>query len=238
MNLSIETRDFWATKGIDITEDHQCIHVISQRPLRTISSGIHGGGMRDLQHIVNFHVPETYDCADPKADLYTKIKGIGIDTTVTTGLMTAALLEDAGFAHVTTDDACLFAIVTAGFSNAARVGSQVSHDWHPGTINTMVVVDGFMTPEALVEAVITVTEAKAAALADLHVYCKNGLVATGTTTDAVAIGATQSVKSSMTPIEYTGLATAFGEQLAKTVYQACYETGQKYIEKIKNIIEY
>ncbi len=161
MNLSIETRDFWATKGIDITEDHQCIHVISQRPLRTISSGIHGGGMRDLQHIVNFHVPETYDCADPKADLYTKIKGIGIDTTVTTGLMTAALLEDAGFAHVTTDDACLF-----------------------------------------------------------------------------AIGATQSVKSSMTPIEYTGLATAFGEQLAKTVYQACYETGQKYIEKIKNIIEY
>jgi adenosylcobinamide amidohydrolase len=73
--------------------------------------------------------------------------------------------------------------VAAG-RTAAAASATVS------TINTIVVVDADAEPAALVNAVITVTEVKGAALAAAGVRCADGALATGTSTDAVVVAAT------------------------------------------------
>ena len=62
--------------------------------------------------------------------------------------------------------------------------------WRPSTINTIVVVDADPEPGALVNLAITVTEAKALALAEAGVRAPDGGIVTGTSTDAVVIAAT------------------------------------------------
>jgi iron complex transport system ATP-binding protein len=62
--------------------------------------------------------------------------------------------------------------------------------WAPSTINTVVVVEADPEPAALVNAIITVTEVKALALAEGGIDDGNGGGATGTSTDAVVIAAT------------------------------------------------
>jgi adenosylcobinamide amidohydrolase len=61
----------------------------------------------------------------------------------------------------------------------------------PSTINAIVVVDGAAEPAALVNAVVAVTEVKAALLAGADVRCDDGTVASGTSTDAVVARATR-----------------------------------------------
>nr|WP_281176397.1 adenosylcobinamide amidohydrolase [Alicyclobacillus ferrooxydans] len=226
---------FWENRGVHWTQNRELIHIRSNGRLRTISSAIHGGGMNNLCDIVNFKVPKTYNCEAPKLDLSLQLSKLGIQENNAAALMTAARLEDAGWAEVQGAQWSILVCVTAGFSNAARVGGEYLKSLEPGTINTIVIVDGYMTEEAFVESVITVTEAKAAALSDLAVTCLDGRIATGTTTDAVVVGATQNPEYQREcPIEYTGLATEFGERLATAVYTAICESGQRYILRQQN----
>ncbi|WP_194830533.1 adenosylcobinamide amidohydrolase [Laceyella tengchongensis] len=64
---------------------------------------------------------------------------------------------------------------------------------------------------------ITATEAKAAALADLGVTDSKGLVATGTTTDAVVIAATGNIQDGVIH-PYAGTLSPLGQAIARTVY--------------------
>lgn len=226
---------FWENHGVHWVQNRRLIHIKSDRRLRTISSAIHGGGMNNLHDIVNFKVPKTYNCEAPKLDLSFRLSQLGISENDAAALMTAATLDDAGWAEVQGAQWSILVCVTAGFSNAARVGGEYLRSLEPGTINAIVIIDGYMTEEALVESVITVTEAKAAALSDLAVTCLDGRIATGTTTDAVVVGATQTPEyQSECPIEYTGLATEFGECLARAVYTAICESSRGYILRQKN----
>jgi adenosylcobinamide hydrolase len=226
---------FWANRGVHWVQNRRLIHIKSDRRLRTISSAVHGGGMNNLHDIVNFKVPKTYNCEAPKLDLSFRLSQLGIQENDAAALMTAATLDDAGWAEVQGAQWSILVCVTAGFSNAARVGGEYFRSVEPGTINTIVIVDGYMTEEAFVESVITVTEAKAAALSDLAVTSLDGRIATGTTTDAVVVGATQPPECQREcPIEYTGLATEFGEQLATAVYTAICESGRRYILRQQN----
>ncbi|WDL96775.1 adenosylcobinamide amidohydrolase [Alicyclobacillus sp. ALC3] len=230
-----QSKPLWANRGVHWVQNSRLIHIKSDRRLRTISSAIHGGGMNNLYDIVNFKVPRTYNCDTPKLDLSLRLSQLGISGNDATALMTAARLDDAGWAEVQGAQWSILVCVTAGFSNAARVCGEYLKSLEPGTINTIVIVDGYMTEEAFVESVITVTEAKAAALSDLAVTCLDGRIATGTTTDAVVVGATQPPEYQREClIEYTGLATEFGEQLAMAVYTAICESGQRYILRQQN----
>lgn len=119
------------------------------------------------------------------------------------------------------------AIVTAGISNAWRAGAwptflgqkqaDDANPYPPGTINTIVLIEGKMTDAAMVNAVITATEAKTAVFGERGVRCpKSGKTATGTTTDAVVIAATGRGAG----LEYAGPGTFVGALIARTVTKA------------------
>jgi adenosylcobinamide amidohydrolase len=117
----------------------------------------------------------------------------------------------------------LSVLVTAGLSNARRAGDRAEHrdimaavsDF--GTINIICLTCAGMTPAAMIEAVMTVTEAKAAALQNLGIKSKvSDGSATGTGTDAIAIAADPQADK----IRYCGKHVLCGELLANLVIEA------------------
>jgi adenosylcobinamide amidohydrolase len=129
------------------------------------------------------------------------------------GLLTAALTEPAETAVARRGPLIAMAIATVGLSNriTAGVSPAAEGEWgagapearlcgagppwpeaaEPGTINAIVIVDGDAEPAALVNALMTVTQVKMLALVEAGVKGAEGHVATGTSTDAVVIAATQ-----------------------------------------------
>jgi len=91
----------------------------------------------------------------------------------------------------------------------------------PGTINIMVLTNARLTDGGMARAVITATEAKTAALEDLHVpstYTKN-VQATGTGTDSMIV-----VSGTSGPrVTYPGGHSRIGELMGKAVYEAVVE---------------
>jgi adenosylcobinamide amidohydrolase len=123
------------------------------------------------------------------------------------------------------------ALVTGGVKhNALRTGADEGTNIEPqgspnGTINIIVLTNARLTDGALARAVVTITEAKTAALQDLQVpssYTK-GVQATGTGTDSVIV-----VSGSSGPkVTYTGGHSRIGDLIAKAVHQAVLEALEK-----------
>jgi adenosylcobinamide hydrolase len=91
----------------------------------------------------------------------------------------------------------------------------------PGTINIMVLTNARITDGGMVRAVITATEAKTAALEDLHVSstCTKNVQATGTGTDGMII-----VSGTSGPrVTYPGGHSRIGGLIGKAVYEAVVE---------------
>ncbi|WP_158289350.1 adenosylcobinamide amidohydrolase [Paenibacillus flagellatus] len=192
--------------------------VKAEFPLYALNSSVWGGGFRSVRTIVNRQVAKSYMCDDPEAEMETYLRRHGFVPDDTAAMLTAAFVEEAGECHLERDGLIVSAWVTAGLGNTARAGTTEGADrLYPGTINTIVVVDGRMTEAALVNAVITATEAKTAALQDLRVTAGSGTsTATGTTTDAVVIASTGRGER----YRYAGTATTVGFLIGASVYEA------------------
>jgi adenosylcobinamide amidohydrolase len=87
---------------------------------------------------------------------------------------------------------------------------------HPGTVNVVVWIPARLSDAALVNAVITVTEAKTRAIRDL------GLDATGTATDAVCVLCPPDGPAAA----YGGPLSRWGEPLARAAYRAVLKGGE------------
>ncbi len=115
------------------------------------------------------------------------------------------------------------AIATAGVeTNALRAGldksASVERDGQftkLGTINLIILTNAALTDSAMARSIITATEAKSAALADLKVESSftPGVIATGTGTDNLII-----VKGAGPQVKYTGGHAKMGELLADAAY--------------------
>lgn len=189
-------------------------HLLLELPAEAdgLSSAFYGGGMNRLERAVNLYVDRNYECSDPVQDMENKLRNWGYSLSGCAGLMTAVPLEHAAVAEEDTGSAGIFVCVIAAAGNAARAGVErnVLAVYRPGTINIMLGIDGRLTPAAMVNAVQTAVEAKAAALADLGITDpENGLIATGTTTDAIVLAVSQSGRYNAEHV-YAGTATDLG----------------------------
>ena len=103
----------------------------------------------------------------------------------------------------------------------ASVPSQKPVSPPAGTINIMIIANARITDGGMARAIITATEAKTAALEDLHVqssYTK-GVQATGTGTDSMII-----ISGTSGPrVTYPGGHSKIGELMGKAVYEAVVE---------------
>ena len=201
--------------GVTVTIAETAVRVASERPLTILSSAMVGGGLTEARDIVNMHVDDVAPDARPEDDLRAFASGLGIAAPFV-GLMTAAKTQNARLAEASCDGLTVASVVSVGLSNRSCAGATAPAPASPGTINALVLIDAALTPAALVNAVITTTEAKAMALAAWDVRTRDGLPASGTSTDAVVVASTGRGE----PLHYAGPVTTVGWLVARTVREA------------------
>jgi len=152
-------------------------------PVTMIASGPLGGGLGQRRWIINATVSSSYSRMDPDAHLAALADGLGLRGPGA-GLLTAV---DVGTAVTAVDgDAVVVATVGLGHPTwAAAADGDLRHAgpaprW-PGTINVVAWLPVPMTDAALINAAVTITEAKAQALWEC------GVEATGTASDALCV---------------------------------------------------
>lgn len=204
--------------AVSFSLDDEALIVHSFSPMLAITSSITGGGILPTRYILNMHVDKNYNCVSPAADLTSFAQGRGINEPFH-GFMTAVNLNKTKCVTLHEQDVIVTAFVTAGVSNAVSAGNSAPASFIPGTINIILLADANLTPAALVNAVITATEAKTASLRDKNILTANGLSATGTSTDAICIACTGRGQ----PTDYAGPATLVGWLMARVVRQ-CLES--------------
>jgi iron complex transport system ATP-binding protein len=162
---------------------------MADRELTVVSSAFAGGGLARARSIVNLHVAKNFSCADAEATVGVFVRRHRLPPPWV-GMLTSAWTENAETAVETAGGITAVIVATVGLSNASAAGLTSRAVPAPGTINTVVVVDGDPEPAAMVNLVMTVTEVKTTLLLEAGLKSPDGYPATGTSTDAVVVGAT------------------------------------------------
>jgi adenosylcobinamide hydrolase len=175
--------------GVSVEITREAVVVLAAQPLRVLSSAVHLGGFAEARAILNVHVPKGDPCLDPSRTIvefarHARVPGPWV------GLLTGAATERAVIAEEEIEGCAALAVATVGLSNPAAAGHSPIVPCVASTINLIVVVDADPEPAALVNAATTATEVKGLALRDAEVLTPDGVSASGTSTDAVAIAAT------------------------------------------------
>jgi adenosylcobinamide hydrolase len=210
--------------GIAVTTGPRAVRVASEAPLTVLSSAVVGGGFDSTHEILNVHVSDAYDGRRPQEDLAAVAAELGVRQPFV-GLMTAAYTEYARCAVERLGDLVVAAVVSVGLSNTSSAGvtppivtgpAGSAGPPGPGTINVILLVDGALTPAAMVNVVITATEAKTMTLAEWDVRTPEGDKASGTSTDTVVVACTGRGQE----LDYAGPATPVGWLAARCVRAA------------------
>ena len=176
-------------------------------PRLVIASASVGGGIGERQWVLNAQVPEDYarhDLEDHVASIAAThgLVGPGV------GMLTAASLDAPGCG----EDGGVMGWATVGITKptwAADTDDAISA-WAAGTINVVVQLPVRLSDDALVNAVVTATEAKTQALLE------RGVPGTGTASDAVCI-----VCPLDGPTErFAGPRSVWGARLARATHAA------------------
>ena len=215
------------TEKIIVEQTSNHIHVQFDTPYQVLSSAVMGGGFAEASHIFNLKVekkatdsgPASISPVDRLSDYCKKNDWKGH----VVGMMTAASMDSYRMARATEGGVDIIVLATTGLSNARRAGDYAEHrrigpiDPPAGTINIICLTNSGMVPAAMIEAVMTATEAKAAALQNLEIKSPvSNQTATGTGTDSIAIAADPMAEK----IQYCGKHVVFGEILARLVIEA------------------
>ncbi len=186
-------------------------------PCEVVSSAPLNGGFGVRRALLNRSVQKNWRCDDPTAELTQYVARLGLNPDTTVGLITAVSMADLHYSSAERSGWRVHTLLTAGVGNAAAAGGRFALDTSgAGTVNVMVLLEGSLSPAALVGAVQSVTEAKTAAFREAGVTTRFGEAATGTTTDTVTAVNLRPKPHS----PYAGLATTLGFLLAETVYTA------------------
>jgi adenosylcobinamide amidohydrolase len=211
-------------------------------PHRVLSTSARNGGQcESLAYLVNHQSCEANDHRERHVhiselgieayhDFVCRELCIAADQVAVMG--TAANMNYAGIAQHQAEDVAVTAVVTAGVhGNAACAGDpttwhETEHGWEKlpafaGTINTLLLINRSMTEGALARAVVTMTEAKSAALQRLAIRSRYSPdFATGTSTDQYCIAAPL---SGGWPFKSASTGVKLGELLGLAVCDATLE---------------
>lgn len=155
---------------------------------------------------------------------------LGLPVEATTGMGTAALIENRASATRTYHGVEVMAVVTAGVDvNGGRAGDPATYDEFakaslllpPGTINIFLFINAQLDPGALTRAIVTATEAKTAALQELmaaSMYSEG--LATGSGTDSVIAVCNE---DSPVVLYNAGKHVLLGEMIGQSVKEAVHK---------------
>ena len=201
-------------------------------PLKTLSSAVHNAGMGWYRLFLNRHVDQNYHVPDVEKEMTDYLHQHELSLTETVGMMTAAKTEHVVLRTYEADFGAVTVAVTAGLGNATDVAEVYKRhdDFTVGTVNTWVFIDGNLSDEAFIQAIVTATEAKVKAFQTEQIIDSiSGTIATGTSTDSVLIAATQIGERQ----SYAGPITPLGKCIAQAVYECTIEAIQTYKQQQK-----
>lgn len=235
--------------AIELHRDDKFVALRFLAPHRVISTCLDNGGVADGLDLVYNHQmceptgplsrhpsravierPDLYAAALLERHGFSGLRAAQLGTAANMGNLAVAEEKFRGIAVV--------AVATGGVDgNAARAGDPASgyefdgryepivREQPPahGTINVIVAINQPLVDGALVRAVMTATEAKAAALQELSIPSRySAQLATGTGTDQVAVCAPLAGTSA--PLRGAGHHTTAGELIGRAVLRAVKET--------------
>ncbi|WP_025785556.1 adenosylcobinamide amidohydrolase [Sporosarcina sp. D27] len=225
MNGSVEESLVVDETQFTVTADSVQFH--AYQSLKTVSSAVHNPGTGWYTTFVNRHVDANYDCDDVKKEMEDYLEKRGHHLTDTVGMMTAVQTLHAEIASFADKGISIVIAVTAGVGNAVDVSKAREREANVGTINTWIIVNGRLSDEAFIQAMITATEAKTRALQTEKVLDPlTGTQATGTSTDSLLVAATQIGPE----LPYAGPITPLGKLIGTGVYECTIRAIQTYKE--------
>ncbi|MBX6389576.1 MAG: adenosylcobinamide amidohydrolase [Frankia sp.] len=193
-------------------------------PMRMISSAVLGGGLTRGEWVINAEVTADYRREDPGRHLQDIASELGLPVQAGVGLMTATdVLRVCG-----ARDGGVRCDATVGLAYPAWAAAPdglplPAVPWRPGTVNLVCVLPVRLSDAALVNAVITATEAKSQALLEA------GVPGTGTASDAVVVACPDGTADVRWPYaEFCGPRSLWGARLARAVHAAVAEGTARY----------
>ena len=171
---------------------HRTLLVHFKKPRLIVSTG---GGQRQVGTVGNSFSPvptwsiyHQFGYARSRDNLLQALK---LEANSVDILSTGADMNNLAVTTAAFKDLKVTALVTAGVEgNALRTGKDAGNYYEPGTINIIVLASHALSPKAATRALITVTEAKTAALWDMDVRSVQSALhnpATGTGTDDIIV---------------------------------------------------
>ncbi|MFZ5595832.1 MAG: adenosylcobinamide amidohydrolase [Bacillota bacterium] len=217
-------------RGVKLFTHDKTFVVASDQPLHVLSSAVLGADLRQARYIINHSVDKEYDGSDPEEDLRRVAVRLGLGRDVL-GMMTAVGIQNTVLRRERQKGLTVATLCTAGTGNPGAAGLpcvMAPGQYKPGTINIILLVDGNLSEAAMVNAVITATEAKSRALFRAGVVLPGGEPATGTTTDSMVVACTGRGET----LRYAGTATGLGYLIGSTVYGAVSQGVEVYKRSI------
>lgn len=213
-----------------ITKDY--IIYSSKSPLKVISSAVHNAGIGWYETFLNRSIGPDYPIEQLKEETIQFLLEHHFSPTNSVVMLTAVETNCVEIQRFTAGELEIFVMVTAGVGNAVDVTMTYLRKDNPyiGTINTWIFINGKLTDEAFIQAMITATEAKTKALANQQVVDPfTGTIATSTATDSLLIAATQHGET----MPYAGPITEVGKLIGRGVFETTIQAIKKYEAKRK-----
>ncbi|MBD8032637.1 adenosylcobinamide amidohydrolase [Solibacillus merdavium] len=214
-------------KNFIITDEY--VKYNSPSPLKVISSAVHNAGMGWYDTFLNRAIAPEYDIYNVKEETEQFLRHNRFSPTNTVVMLTAVKTKCAAIQHFSKGNVEISVMVTAGIGNGVDVTKAYLREDEPhiGTINTWVFINGKLTDEAFIQAMITATEAKTKALADQQIKDPlTNTTATSTATDSLLIAATQQGEE----MPYAGPITEVGKLIGRAVFEVTVSAIIKYKE--------
>jgi adenosylcobinamide amidohydrolase len=196
-----------------------------EQPMRSVSSAVLGGGIGPCGWVLNAEVSPDYARCDPDRHLGEIAAELRLAASGA-GLLTAARVQDFTSASETgvrceATVGLSFPVWPAAPPNAPPPRAR----WRPGTVNLVCVVPVPLTDAALVNAVMTATEAKAQALLEA------GVPGTGTASDAVVVCCPAHAGEDTALEPFCGPRSRWGARLARVVHTAVADGAAKFANR-------
>jgi Uncharacterized conserved protein len=199
------------------------------------TSWLNGGYREDVRAVFNHmipkgkHAPKELEGGSVPAYLRIIAERLGADPDASSGLLTAANMDNVAIVTKSFRGVEVTAIMTAGIEvNGGRAGDPASyyqengsHQFIQGTINMILVIGGDLPEYAMARAIITASEAKAAALQQLMAPSRYSHgIATGSGTDMVAVVCDGTSSLTLTD---AGQHSKLGELIGKAVIECTHK---------------
>ncbi|MBW4716796.1 adenosylcobinamide amidohydrolase [Saccharothrix obliqua] len=184
--------------------------------VRSVSTAVVGGGIGPCRWVVNVEVDDEYH-RDPVEHVRALAAEWGLAGRGS-GLLTAAAVRE----HVTATAGGVECVVTVGLSHPTLAAApDTDSPRGPGTINTVCWVPVALADGALVNVVVTATEAKAQALVDA------GVAGTGTPSDAIVVCCPEGGGE-----PYGGPRSTWGRHVADAVHHATLDGARRWLARV------